>query len=305
MLYTVIVILDVTKLELKIPAVLFTHITQNQSGKQGLDRGKRREAADKQRRKTQDQMRFKIFEQDRNKKSYGQQQQKQRNQPKESQGLIIFEQTDDHADYAEAVGIGIEFGFAAGRPVTVIDDYVFYLHIVMDGMDRHFRLDFKALGQDGKGLDKQVVESPVACHDILDIGVEQVIDAAAHQAVAKIVKGAFVLRKISGGEPVAYDHICVMGQDPVHHFTRAVERIGIVSVNHKVAPGVNFAKHPADDVSFALLVLEADNGAGLFGDFCRGIGRIIIIHINYGFGKKMLYIGYDLSDGLRFIIAGN
>ena len=37
--------------------------------------------------------------------------------------------------------------------------------------------------------------------------LENLVDAPTHQGVAEIVEGALVLRKISGGKPIAYHHI--------------------------------------------------------------------------------------------------
>jgi hypothetical protein len=65
-------------------------------------------------------------------------------------------------------------------------------------MNAHFRLDLKALGENRKGLYKLITECPIACHNILDIGVEKAIDGRSHNGIPKIVERSLIFLKICG-----------------------------------------------------------------------------------------------------------
>ena len=85
------------------------------------------------------------------------------------------------------------------RAVTIVHNDIFDLHMVVDCMDCHLGFDFKALGKHRKGLHKAVAKCPITGHNVLNIGVEQMIDAPPNKAVAEVVKRPFIFGKICGG----------------------------------------------------------------------------------------------------------
>ena len=94
-----------------------------------------------------------------------------------------------------------------------------------------------------------------------------------------------------------------MFEDWSNHCWCGISRVGVVAVDHNIAFGVDFAKHAADDVTFALFVFVADDGAGFLGDFSRIVGGIIVVNINRGFGKSFFEVSDDFLDSFSFVIA--
>ena len=89
-----------------------------------------------------------------------------------------------------------EMVFSLDSLVPVADDHIFHQHVLIHGVDAHFRLNLKALGDHGETLDEGIAEGPVAGHDVLDICVEDHIDHFPHQTVAEVVEGTLVFRKV-------------------------------------------------------------------------------------------------------------
>ena len=147
-------------------------------------------------------------------------------------------------------------------------------------MNGHLRLDLKALGKHRKSLDKPVAESPISCHDVLDVCMEKMIDAPADQAVSQIMKRPFVFLKIGGGKTVPHDHIHPLLKHEVAHFPGVLGRIGIIPVHHNIAFRVDLGKHSSDDVSLPLLMFPADRAAQFLRDCPAAVRGIVIVYIN-------------------------
>ena len=65
-------------------------------------------------------------------------------------------------------------------------------------MNRHFRLDLEAAGQDRIGFHESEGERAVPGHDVGDMGAEQAIDRASDQSVSEVVEGPLVLLEVRG-----------------------------------------------------------------------------------------------------------
>lgn len=162
------------------------------------------EAADYQGGKSGNKSSAAVIKENRNKRGYSDNSQKCGQQGKESKWLVVAVHFQHSQDDTEAIGKSIQFGDTADWTVTIVDDDIIYLHIVIHSMYGHFGFYLEALGYNGKGLDELIAESTIASHYVLDGGVEEMVYAAAHQIVAEVVEGTLVLREICAGEPVAY-----------------------------------------------------------------------------------------------------
>ena len=65
-------------------------------------------------------------------------------------------------------------------------------------MDGHLRLNLKTLGQHGKALYELIAEGPVSGHNVLDLGMEQQIDALFYQTVSHVMEGPLIFLIIGG-----------------------------------------------------------------------------------------------------------
>ena len=143
-------------------------------------------------------------------------------------------------------------------------------------MNGHLRLDFKALGHDGKAFDKGPAESTVARHNVRNIALKKTVHQAAHQHVSRIVEGALILRIISGGQTVAHqpvpnDHIHTLIQHLIHHLPGIFRRVCIIAIDHQVTIRLDIPEHGPNHIALALAMLIADNGPGLPGNLIRAI----------------------------------
>ena len=74
-------------------------------------------------------------------------------------------------------------------------------------MDAHLRLNLKSGRKNREALDKFIVKCARACHDILDIALENQVDKPTHQTISRIVERTFIFGKIRRRKAVADDHI--------------------------------------------------------------------------------------------------
>ena len=101
-------------------------------------------------------------------------------------------------NYLYAVRQCIQLGHTALLSVSIIYHNILHRHIFIKTMNRHFRLNFKALGQNGKGFHKEITERPKSRHHVFNVGMKQHVYAFSNDRVSKVMKGSLVFRKIGG-----------------------------------------------------------------------------------------------------------
>ena len=173
----VVMVLDADQLHLEVLAVLMPDGLQNQTGEEGLNGGDGGEAAGNEGGELGHQAGPDVLHQNGNEEAQSQEHQHQRNGTEEQEGLVVPEQLADGLEDLEAVGEGVQLGFAALGTVPVGNDHVGDEHIPVHSVDAHFSFNLKALAQHGEALDELVAEGTAAGHDVLDIALEQQIDA--------------------------------------------------------------------------------------------------------------------------------
>ena len=191
---------DLNQRELKGLPVLLPDGFQDQAGEQGLQGGDGGEAADNQGGELGHQAGEGVNTQHRDEKDGGKGKQNQTDDAEKAQGIVNPVKSCDGSQHLKAVGVGVQLGNTALGTIPVVNDHIFQVHIVHNGMDAHFRFNFKALGDDGEGFHKLVAEGPVACHNVLDVVSEQQLNAAPDQTIAQIVEGTGVFGEIGGGK---------------------------------------------------------------------------------------------------------
>lgn len=169
-------------------------------------------------------------------------------------------------------------------------------------MDGHFGLYLETARQHGVGLDEGEREGAVASHDVGDVGMEQAIDGATHEAIAEVVERTLVLLEVRGAQPVA-DHHVVAFEDLVHHGGCGVSGVGIVSVGHDVHVGIDVFEHGADHIALALPWLLADDRTLAGCDFRGAVGGVVVIYVDIGVRQCRLEVTHHLADGDFLIIT--
>ena len=148
-------------------------------------------------------------------------------------------------------------------------------------------------------------EGPVACHNILDIRVKEPVNTVFYERISKIVEGPLVFRIVSGGQPVAHDHIGLAFRDLADHLRGRLSRIGVVAVHHDVDLRVDLPEHSPDDIALALLVLMAHHSAGRRRKLRRPVRGIVVIDIDHRLRQDSPEILHDLFYRFAFIVAGD
>ena len=113
----------------------------------------------------------------------------------------------------------------------------------------------------------------------------------------------FVFLEVGGRKAVADYHVGALLEDWFNHCCCGANWVGVVAINHDVTFGVDFAKHAADDVAFALFVFATDDGASFLGDFGCIVGGVIIVDINCSFGESFFEVGDNFFNGFGFVVA--
>ena len=170
-------------------------------------------------------------------------------------------------------------------------------------MDSHLCLNLEALAHNGEGLYELIRECPEACHNILNIAAEQLINAAAYDTVAEIMERTLVLGKISRTQSVTNHHIGVVIEHLVHHLAGKLHRIGIIAVHHNVALGVNLPEHSPDNITLALHIFMLDYGAGFFSYLHGSVGRIVIIYIYRRLRQCCFSVPNNLTDSFLLVVT--
>ena len=190
-----------------------------------------------------------------------------RNQAEELQRAVVLEQRADHRNDLNAVADGIKLGLGAFRTVAVLDGYIFDAPAVVDGVDRELGFDLEALGKHGEGFDERAAHGAVAGHDIIEAVAIDPLDHGADQIVAKAVESTLVFLGVGAvGKAVAYGHVDCAVKDGLAEGFGRLGGVGVVSVDHQVAIGVDVAKHLTAHVALSLTGFKADRGAVLGGD---------------------------------------
>ena len=134
-------------------------------------------------------------------------------------------------------------------------------------MDRELGFDLEALGKHREGFDERAAHGAVAGHDIIEAVAIDPLDHGADQIVAKAVESTLVFLGVGAvGKAVAYGHIGRAVEDRLAEGFGRLGGIGVVSVDHQVAIGVDITKHLAAHVALSLTGLKADRGAVFGGD---------------------------------------
>ena len=174
--------------------------------------------------------------------------------------------------------------------------------IVVERMNRHLCLDFKAARQDWVGFHESEGERAVPGHDVSDVGAEQAVDRATNQPVSEVVEWPLVLLEVCGAESVA-DHHVVSFEDFRDHGRGRIRRIGVVAVRHHVHVGVNVLEHGADYVALALTRFLADD-CSFGGSYFRcAVSGVVVVHIHVSARQCGLEITHHLADGDFLVIA--
>src|SRR6056297_13355 len=177
------------------------------------------------------------------------------------------------------------------------------MHVFIQSVYGHFRLDFKALRKHRKRLHKHAAEGPIPRHNVGDVSLEEQIHHSAHQHVARPVKGPFVFREIILGKPVAYYHIHLAVKDKGNHFPCVFRGIGVVPVNHEIAISINLAEHGPYDIALALPVLVSYICARFPGKYIAAVVRIVVVYIDFRLGQSPPVIRNHFFDCHTLIIA--
>ena len=138
---------------------------------------------------------------------------------------------------------------------------------MVDGVDRELGFDLKALGKHWEGFNERAAHGAVACHDVIEAVAIDPLDHGADQIIAKAVEGTLVLLGVGAvGKAIAYGHVGRAVKDGLAEGLGRLGGVGVVSVDHQVAIGVDIAKHLAAHVALSLTGLKADCGAVLGGN---------------------------------------
>ena len=223
----------------------------------------------------------------------------------ELQRLVILEHFHNSLQDLKSICISIQLGLTSLRPVTIFNDYILNLHVLIDGVDRHLCLDLKIPGKYRECFYKAVTHGTVTCHDILDVAFEKTVNGTSYDAVSKVVERSLVLCKICRRKAVTNYHVCAFLQNLAAHFSCKLCRISIVAIYHKITLRINIPKHTADHVSFSLLILITDNCPFFSGDLVCSICRVIIIYVDHSFRKCFFHIADNLCYRLAFVVARN
>lgn len=115
--------------------------------------------------------------------------------------------------------------------------------------------------------------------------MEQAVDGATHEAIAKVVERALVLLEVRGAQAIA-DHHVVAIEDLIHHGGCGVGWVGVIAVGHNVHVGIDVFEHGADHVAFALAWLLADDGPFRRRDFGGAVGGVVVIYVDIGVWQR-------------------
>ena len=82
---------------------------------------------------------------------------------------------------------------------------------------------------------------------------------------------SLIFLKIRTRETVTYNHIITIIQYFIAHFAGILSRIGIISIYHDVAIGINLSKHRTNNITFSLTTFVAHFSTSLPGYDIRSV----------------------------------
>ena len=73
-----------------------------------------------------------------------------------------------------------------------------HLHMLIRRMDAHLGLNLKTVRQYREGLHKLIIKGPVAGHNVLNVRIEEAVNAVLYKGIAEIMEGPLIFCVISG-----------------------------------------------------------------------------------------------------------
>ena len=230
----------------------------------------------------------------------------QRDEAEELERAVVLEERTNHGDDLDAVADRVELGLRPRGAVPVLHRDVPDAPAVVDGVDRELGFDLEALGKHREGFNERAAHGAVAGHDVIEAVDIDPVDHGADQIVAKAVEGTLVFLGVGAvGKAVSYGHIGRAVEDRLAEGFGRLGGIGVVSVDHQVAIGVDVAKHLAAHVALSLTGFKANRGAVLARDPGRAVGRVVVVDVDRGSGELAEEVVDDLADGDGLVVAGN
>lgn len=224
----------------------------------------------------------------------------------ERHGTVVAEQARDGGEHEHAVGVGGKLALRSLGAVAVVDGDVHHAPAAVDGPDRDLGLDLEALRHDGHGLDEGAREGAVAGHDVLEGVAVEDADEPADEVVAEAVEASSVLGAVGAvGDAVAHRHVGLACGDGGDEGGCRLGGIGVVTVDHEVAVGLDVAEHRAHDVALAPARLAAHDGARGGGDGGGAVGGGVVVDVDRGLGKSRAKVPHHLGDGGGLVVAGD
>ena len=257
-------------------------------------------------REARNKSRLKVFDDDGDSEDEADNCQYEGNEAEELKRSVILEERADHHDDFDAVTDGVELRLRSLGAIAVGYRYVEDAPATVNSVDREFRFDLKALGEDGEGLDERSREGSVSRHHVIEAVPVDPLDHRADEVVAEAVERSLVLLGVCAvREAVAYSHIGAVLEDGITERVSCFSRVRVVPVDHEVAVGLDVAEHLADDVPLALPGLESYLRSVGAGDFSSAVRGVVVVDVYRCLRKFPAEIVHDLGDGSRLVIAGN
>ena len=136
--------MQIVPVNLEIPPVIAFQVRKNQTGKQRLNRCQHHKSARNQRRELGNETGVDIIRQNRDKEEHRKHRQDQGKNSEKTKRLVVAVQIKNSSQNTEAVSEGIQLRGASLRPIALIHDHDLDLHVVVDRVNRHFRVNIKA-----------------------------------------------------------------------------------------------------------------------------------------------------------------
>ena len=168
-------------------------------------------------------------------------------------------------------------------------------------MHRQLGLDLEAARQRRKRLHEAPGEHPVARQHVGEGLPEHVGDKAGQQPVAGAVAEA--IGGLLAIDPDRADHVEPLADQLIDHGAGAGRIVGGIAINQHVDVGVNVGEHAPHHAAFALVLLAADDSAGLGRSLHGAIGGVVVVDVDGCFRQRRPEIGHDLADGRLLVVA--
>ena len=100
-------------------------------------------------------------------------------------------------------------------------------------------------------------------------------------------------------------HVEMLVAQPVDHARSARRVVGRIAVDQHVDIGFDVGEHAAHDVTLALALLAAHDGAGLARKARGAVVRIVVVDVDLGRGQRRAKTGDDGRDRRLLVVAGH